>query len=425
MTAKRRFFFRKDRLFVLGVAFVLVLGSSVVGDSLQQKPAYAVDLPNWDDVQAAKENEAATAEKVRQVEGLLKKVKDQQQALEAEAETASQRSVQAQQKFEEADSRAKALESQASAKKEEAAKAAEAAASIVSQMYRSGGVDSNVKLFLNDDEKSSAELLNRLSVLAKATERNTEISQAATQAHNTAVALEAQAAKAAGEREKFFNIAKQELDVAARAVENNRTKQIEAEQNQKVLEAQLAALRDTTTATVAGYQERLRQEEEDRQRAIAAAAAAAAARRQESAPSNGGGSAPPDTGGDWGYPLAPGTYSISCAYLCYQGHRGIDLAADVGTPIYAATSGTVSYAGWYGGGGNAVLLDNGGGVQTRYFHMVSAPVVGYGQRVGKGQILGYVGSTGFSTGPHLHFETRVYGDPNNPYYFMRDRGVGL
>lgn len=395
--------------------------------------AHAVDLPSWDDVQAAKADEAATAAKVRELEGLAKKVADERAALEAAAAEASERSIKAQEKFEAADARSKALQKQAAAKQEEAAHAAEAAASIVSQMYRSGGVDHNVKLLINSDAETADMLLDRLAVLAKATERNTEISQAATQAHNTAVALEAQAETAAKEREKFFKIAKDELDVAARAVEDNRLKQIEAEKNQKVLEAQLAALKDKTVATVAGYQERLRQEEEARRQAEAAARRAAEARAnaaQPSPPSNGGGGgggtqSPPETGGDWGYPLAPGTYNISCAYLCYDNHRGIDLAASTGTPIYAAASGTVNYSGWYGGGGNAVLLDNGGGVQTRYYHMVSSPVVGYGQWVNKGQVIGYVGSTGRSTGPHLHFETRVYGDAYNPYYFMSDRGVSL
>ena len=78
----------------------------------------------------------------------------------------------------------------------------------------------------------------------------------------------------------------------------------------------------------------------------------------------------------------------------------------------------MSYSGWFGGYGNAVFINHGGGVQTRYAHMITSPVVGYGQWVNAGQLIGYVGSTGFSTGNHLHFETRVNGSVRNPRDFL-------
>jgi murein DD-endopeptidase MepM/ murein hydrolase activator NlpD len=99
-------------------------------------------------------------------------------------------------------------------------------------------------------------------------------------------------------------------------------------------------------------------------------------------------------------------------------HTGIDLAAPYGTPIVAAKSGQVEVAGWSSFGyGFHVILDHGGGVETLYAHM-SRIAVRPGQWVEAGQVIGYVGSTGWSTGPHLHFEVRVNGVPRNPLAYL-------
>ena len=96
-----------------------------------------------------------------------------------------------------------------------------------------------------------------------------------------------------------------------------------------------------------------------------------------------------------------------------RAHLGIDLAAPTGSPIVATSDGVVTTADWRGGYGLFVALDHGRGLETRYGHM-SRLGVGVGQRVSKGQILGFVGSTGLSTGPHLHYEMRVNGHPIDP-----------
>ncbi|WP_293882469.1 M23 family metallopeptidase [Sphingomonas sp.] len=94
-------------------------------------------------------------------------------------------------------------------------------------------------------------------------------------------------------------------------------------------------------------------------------------------------------------------------------HQGVDYAAVTGTPIHAATDGIVTFAGWHGGHGNMVKLNHMGGLGTGYAHM-SRIAVGPGARVSQGQVIGYVGSTGLSTGPHLHFEVYRNGGVVNP-----------
>ncbi|MDG6079332.1 M23 family metallopeptidase [Erythrobacter litoralis] len=100
-----------------------------------------------------------------------------------------------------------------------------------------------------------------------------------------------------------------------------------------------------------------------------------------------------------------------------MGHKGIDLAAPIGTPIYATADGTVSRAGPFSSYGNYVAIEHGGSIQTRYAHM-SRIAVATGATVKKGDIIGYVGSTGRSTGPHLHYEVRVDGEAVNPVPYM-------
>jgi len=98
-------------------------------------------------------------------------------------------------------------------------------------------------------------------------------------------------------------------------------------------------------------------------------------------------------------------------------HSGIDIAGDYGDPIRAAAAGTVIYAGWISGYGNAVIIDHGGGVTTLYGHNQSL-AVSEGQTVAQGQVISYCGSTGNSTGPHCHFEVRVNGEPVSPLNYL-------
>ena len=119
------------------------------------------------------------------------------------------------------------------------------------------------------------------------------------------------------------------------------------------------------------------------------------------------------------YPLDPSAvtsgYGIRLHPILgtYRAHSGVDLAAPAGTPIAATGDGVVSFADWSGGYGLLVAVDHGGGMQTRYGHM-SRIAVSPGQRVRTGDVLGFVGSTGLSTGPHVHYELRIGERAINP-----------
>lgn len=112
-------------------------------------------------------------------------------------------------------------------------------------------------------------------------------------------------------------------------------------------------------------------------------------------------------------------FRIDPIYRTPKFHSGMDFSAKTGTEIYATGNGTVTYAAWKQGYGNCIIIDHGYGYQTLYGHM-SKYNARVGQKVNRGEIIGYVGNTGKSTGSHLHYEVIVHGRHDNPskYYFM-------
>ena len=159
----------------------------------------------------------------------------------------------------------------------------------------------------------------------------------------------------------------------------------------------------------------------ERQAARAAAAAAAAAADQSS-----GGQGASDNWvqgtGQLGWPVSgeitsPYGYRVHPIWGTTIYHSGIDIGVDEGTPVHAADGGVVVWSGWMGGYGYAVVIDHGNGLSTLYGHN-SELAVDEGQSVAKGQVISYAGSTGNSTGPHVHFEVRVNGDPVDPMGYL-------
>jgi murein DD-endopeptidase MepM/ murein hydrolase activator NlpD len=131
-----------------------------------------------------------------------------------------------------------------------------------------------------------------------------------------------------------------------------------------------------------------------------------------------GGAQSPRSGGTFSWPVT-GTITSPFGWRSNpfggapEFHQGLDIAAPTGTTVTAAAGGTVIMAQWYGGYGNYILIDHGAGYSTGYGHL-SAIYVASGQSVARGQAIGAVGSTGQSTGPHLHFEVRIAGKPVDP-----------
>jgi len=101
----------------------------------------------------------------------------------------------------------------------------------------------------------------------------------------------------------------------------------------------------------------------------------------------------------------------------YEFHTGQDIEAPIGAPVIAGARGEVSFVGWQNGYGQLVVIDHGGGLSTRYGHL-SHIDVDLGQAVSRGQLIGKVGSTGRSTGPHLHYEVRINDQPVNPLQYL-------
>jgi murein DD-endopeptidase MepM/ murein hydrolase activator NlpD len=148
--------------------------------------------------------------------------------------------------------------------------------------------------------------------------------------------------------------------------------------------------------------------------ANALAAADARVRGQLAASQGAGDTTPSSAGLIW---PVNGPVTSPFGYRWGRLHAGIDIAVPYGTPIHAAAAGTVVLAGWTGGYGNYTCIDHGGGLATCYAHQSSYAVSG-GAQVGQGQVIGYVGNTGHSFGPHLHFEVRINGTPVDPLGYL-------
>ncbi len=223
-------------------------------------------------------------------------------------------------------------------------------------------------------------------------------------------------------RAQILVLEKQAKEKAA-VVEQKKAEQqtlLDKAQNDKA--TALAALNELEASSNA-IREKLQAREAARKAAAAAAAAAAAS-------SGGGGGGSSAGGGDsyvqgsgqfiWpvnGPITSPFGYRNHPIFGRQILHSGIDIGVDEGTIVHAADSGTVVYSDWMSGYGNVVIIDHGNGLSTLYGHN-SALIVSEGQSVRKGQPIAYAGSTGNSTGPHVHFEVRVNGDPVDPLGYL-------
>lgn len=413
---------RISRRGALGLGALSAVALAGFGITFGVSAAYAASYPSWDDVQRAKSNEAAKAAEVSRIEGLIQSLTQKVAETQAAATQASEEFYIAQQEYFAAITEAESLQAQADEQTAKADASARTAGQIAAQLYRNGGDDSALQLFFSGSAAKADELLSRLGTMDKFLAYNQSVYDKAISARNTAQSLTDQAKVARDERDRLQQVAEQKMLAAQEAAEVAQAALDEQAANLATMEAQLAALKDTTTSTVAGYQAGVAaREAEERARREREAAEAAA---------NGGGSAGGGGAGGSGGWVRPHGGGRSSSYgprtpICgSQGcsssyHYGADLANGCGAAIYAANSGTVDYAGANGNYGNYVRIQHGAGIGTGYAHIKPGGIiVRRGQWVNSGQVIAYAGDTGRSFGCHLHFEVYINGGYTNPVRFM-------
>lgn len=414
----------------IGIGVLGVVSLSAFGITNGVSAAYAATYPSWDDVQRAKGNEAAKAAEVSRIEGLIQSLTQKVADTQAAAAVASEEFYDAQQAYFAAATEADSMQAKADEQAAVAEASARKAGQVAAQRYRSGGDDTSLELFFAGSANSTDDMLARLGTMDKLLEYNQSVYDNAVAARNSAQSLSDQAVVARTERDRLQKIAEEKMVAAQQAADAAQAALDEQTTNLATMQAQLAALKDTTAQTVAGYQAgveaeaKARREREAAERAAAAAAAAAGG--------GGGGGGGSQGSGGWcrphggGKSSGYGPRSVQCGSNgCSSSfHYGTDFANGCGSPIYAANSGTVDYAGGNGGYGNYIRIQHGGGIGTGYAHIRDGGIlVRSGQRVNSGQVIAYAGNTGRSFGCHLHFEVYVNGGAVNPVAFLADRGV--
>ncbi|MCL2740305.1 MAG: peptidoglycan DD-metalloendopeptidase family protein, partial [Oscillospiraceae bacterium] len=220
-----------------------------------------------------------------------------------------------------------------------------------------------------------------------------------------------------------------QMERAKRAIEEAKAA---IEDNKVQTEGQKKQLDDKKRLETSKQQEQqkiindLQKDQDAWQKQLDAAQAAEAALKRQIAANASNSNSSTYTGGKFDWPV-PSSYRITSEFSAarthpvlgvVRRHDGIDIGAPSGSNIVAAGDGTVLFAGWNGGYGNCVIIDHGGGYTTLYGH-ASSLLVSSGAKVSRGQVIAKVGSTGVSTGPHLHFEVCINGVAKEPTQFLK------
>ncbi len=427
---------RASRVTAVVAALAIVMAGTILGHASQS--AFAADYPTWADVQAARSSVKAKEAQIVQLDALLTGLQSEVDATRTVAEQRGAEWQAAQQKFDESSFKAGELQKQADVAAAKATKSKQQAGQLAARLARAGGSDLSARLFFSGSGAKS--LLSQLGLASMVKDQSAGLYDKATQDQNSAQSLTDQANVAKDALKVLAAAAQTALEEATLASEKAASALNAQAGNKERLEAQRAVLVDNTTTTEADYNTGVQV------RAAAKAAAEAAARAKAEADAraaqayaaahppatrpagNGGTSASPSgwvrpSGGNISSPYGWRVNPYSGAYAL---HGGIDLAAGCNAPIVAAHSGVVSYAGYNGGYGNFILLNNGDGISTGYGHIIAGGIlVSAGEQVRAGQQIASVGSTGNSTGCHLHFEVRPNGTAIDPAPFMAARGAPL
>ena len=389
-------------------AFLAIVALAATGTILgPTQAASAADYPSWSEVQNARNNETAKKAQVAQLEALLKQLEAAVVEAQAVAMEKGQLYYDAQLEYDTAAYKAGQLQAQADAAQVVADESIRKAGQMVARAQRAGGQDISVQLFF--DEAGNKDLLSQLGMASKVSQQSSGIFTRAKRDQNTAQSLTDQA-NVAKEALQVLAAAAQAAMVEAQAAADAAAAALqEQEEHQATLKAQLATLVENRLATEAEYKKGV-------EAAWGAGAGAAGPISDSGWTRPASGYASPDSFGPR-VPPVPGASSQ---------HAGVDIGAGCNAGIFAATAGTVTYAGYNGGYGYFIEINHGNGITSRYGHIVAGGLrVHNGQSVGPGMLIALVGTTGASSGCHLHFEIRLGGNAVNPVYYLRNQGVNI
>lgn len=392
------------------IVVATVLALALAGGIAQS--AAAEDYPTWHEVQDARHDTAKKADAVARIERLLAASKT---AAAAAQRLAVERGAAYQVLRDRADAAQDRLDDitdEVRAHRRAAVQAQHRAAGVAAQLIRGTGDDLGATVLLTGDgtDIGATALLSKVGRLTKLTQSNADLARVAREAANTAAATEAQAAAATAALLRLRTQARTALE-AATAAASEAERQVTADRTARItLTAELRALRSKTRTTLAAFQ-----------RGVAA--------REAAALEGGGGAAGAVAASGWALPAA-GRMNDGFGYRANPPpggthfHRGVDIGAACGSPIYAAHSGTVVYAGPLGTYGNFIEVRHDDGLSTGYAHIRPGGIfVHTGQQVPAGTNIASVGTTGVSSGCHLHFEVRLNEVARDPVAFLATEGV--
>jgi murein DD-endopeptidase MepM/ murein hydrolase activator NlpD len=407
---------RRAPRWISGLAILSIMATgSIVGST---SAAFAATYPSYADVQNARRSEAAKQAEIATLNQLLASLQTTVESTQAIAVQRGADAEAAQQNYDRAVFKAAELKGQADEAQAKADQSKAQAGQIAARLARTGGSDLSATLFFSG--KNTDSLLSQLGLASMVKNQSAGVYEKAIQDQNIARSLTDQADLAKAALKVLAATAQTALEAAATAAVSAAAALADQQTHQIELNAQLAILITNTNQTEADYATGV---EVARQAALAAARAAALAAPRAGQVSAAGWARPAG-----GHISSPYGYRIDPYNGVYALHAGTDLAAGCGTPIYAAHSGTVVLAGPYGGYGNYIRIQNDGdsSYETAYGHIVNGGIlVHIGEHVDVGQNIARVGSTGMSTGCHLHFEIHHNGGTQDPVPFMRSKGVEL
>jgi murein DD-endopeptidase MepM/ murein hydrolase activator NlpD len=400
----------RTRALAASIALALVPVSVVTGVIVP--PAYSASSDNppeitWDQVAAAQASVAATKALADQIKAQVAALQVSVAKAQAEAQTKGDLYAKAQDAFDAQEYVVEKLQGQADAAKKEADAAKKTAGQLLAQLAKSGGADGLTTSLLTNSGQAD-QLLSKVGYMSQISSRSKQVYTRALRLQKGAQALTDQADAAKVILAKLKDTAQAAFAVAQAAADAAGTALKAAQVTFADLSAKLTKLTNAADQTLTAYNASL----------VAKWGPGAAGVVSASGWANPANGYLGDRFGQRWWPFPPHGWRL---------HTGQDISGTgCGTPIYAAHSGTVTYAGPYSDLGNFIQLDNGGGITTGYGHIINGGIlVSIGQHVAPGQQIAKVGSTGASLGCHLHFIVRVNGALTDPLPFMRDRGITL